>query len=126
MAEPAESPIYGPASLHNDEAFPVRQLLDHAMRHAVEVAPLLTVLGREGDVEEGQTQAGPHLLAFVQRQQGVAILHVGPHDGQPQHVPRGVDRHDAFASDQLLNSVVATRPAHPASSSPFPENAGGF
>jgi hypothetical protein len=73
----------------------------------------LAALGREGAVEDGQAQAGPQLLAVIEGQKRVAILHVGRHDSQRQDVALGIDQGHAFAPDQLLGSVAAAWPAHP-------------
>src|SRR5215218_9551193 len=86
VAEPAEGSLDDPASLQNDEALLVWVLLDDTMAHAVNVAPLLAALGREGTVQNGQAQAGPGLLAVLESGQRVAILHVGRHDRERQDV----------------------------------------
>lgn len=65
MAKPAEGPFHDPAPLQNDKTFLFRLLLDDAMAHAVEIAPFLAMLGREGTIEDGQAQAGPLLLASI-------------------------------------------------------------
>lgn len=106
MAEPAEGPLHDPAPFQDDEAIVVRQFLDDAVAHAMDEAPFLAALGREGTVEDGQSQAGPRLLAIIESRERVAILQVRWHDGERQHVPFGIDQCDAFAPGQLLGSVI--------------------
>ena len=76
------------------------------------MAPLLAAPGREGAVEESQTQTGPRLLAVIEGRQRIAILHVGRHDSERQDMSLGIDQRDALAPDQLLGPIVAARPAH--------------
>ena len=74
VAEPAEGPL--------DEALMISLLLDRVVAHDVEAALLLAALDLESAVEEGQTQAEPHLLAVIEGRQRFATLHVRRHDGK--------------------------------------------
>lgn len=113
MAEPTEGALHEPAPLQHDEALLIRGLLDNAVTHAVQMAPLSAPIGGESAVEKGQAQAWPRRLAVIEGRQGVAILNVGGHDSQCQDVAFGIDQRYTFAPNQLLGPVVATRPAHP-------------
>lgn len=112
VAEPAEGALHEPAPLQHDEALLIWVLLNNAVAHAVQMAPL----GGESAVEKGQAQVGPRRLAVIKGRQGVAVLNVGGHDSQCQDVAFCTDQRHALAPNQLHGPVVATRPAHPEAS----------
>ncbi len=93
------------------EALLIRDLLDHTVTQAVQMAPLLAPLGGDGAIQDGQAQARPSRFAVIRRRQRVAILHVGRDHRQRQDVPLGIDHHDTLAPDPLLGPVVAAQAA---------------
>ena len=86
--------------------------LDHAVTHAVQVAPLAAPLGDEGSVEHSFAQAGPALLAGRECLQAVPVLHVAGHDshGEPNTVR--VHQGHALAAQHLLGGIKAAWAAH--------------